>query len=97
MMGKLDVRTIVRETVEEQFPNVGIVDVVVRPDIDSDGEDVLRITVVLEDRKRDLDQNRLVGFVRHLRSNLAKVDQHAFPFMTFLSESDAKKRKLEAA
>jgi hypothetical protein len=96
-MDTADIRRIVRETVERQFPKEGIVDVVVRPDTDSYGDEVLRITVVLADRKRDLDQDRLVGLVRHLRSRLADVQQEAFPLLTFISDSDAKKWKLETA
>jgi hypothetical protein len=96
-MDTADIRNIVWQTVERQFPNVGIVDIIVRPDTDRDGDEALRITVVLEDRRRDLDQDRLVGFVRHLRARLADVQQEAFPYLTFISESDAKKRKLEAA
>lgn len=85
-----DQQTIVEEVLSECFPGTRVHQVLVEPDLDQDGDPVLRITVVLEGAPEDLARDRLVGFVRHLKSRLIKADIEEFPLVSFVSRNEAR-------
>lgn len=60
----------------------------VRRGVDSDGDRILRITIILNDNLPP-DPKRLAAFVRHLRTELDGHDD--FPILSFISKSDAGK------
>ncbi|MGH7100824.1 MAG: hypothetical protein ACRD22_21640 [Terriglobia bacterium] len=80
---------IVEEVLREQFPGARVHRVLVESDLDSDSDPVLRITVVLEGTPEDLARNRLVGFVRHLKSRLIQADVEEFPLVSFVAKDEA--------
>ena len=88
---------IVKSVLAERFPDASVERVVVRPDTDHDGDKILLITVVLSSRVDQLDRDNLVGFVRHLRPRLPEENADEFPHVRFVSASEAKILKLEAA
>ena len=88
-----EAENIVRTVFEEQFPNTNVDRVIARSDLDSDGDRVLRIYVVLNGDGAQLDRQTLVGFVRHLKSRLT---DEAFPLLSFVARNEADKLKLEA-
>lgn len=92
-----EVKDVVRKALKDRFPTAKIANVAVRPDVDSDGDEILRIIVVIEGAPSQLDKKALVGFVRHLRSRLEEVNREEFPILSFISKSEAKLLDLEAA
>lgn len=94
---RTNVEEIIRDALQERFPNAAVNRVISRAGIDDDGDSILEITVVLEDSGTRLDRGRLVGFVRHLRSQLCAADHDEFPVLSFVARSEADKLKFEAA
>jgi len=92
-----ELQEFIRSVLKDRFPDARIAKVAIKSDIDRDGDDILRIIVVLEEAPSRLDKKALVGFVRHLRSRLEEVDREEFPILSFVSRSEAKQLDLEAA
>ncbi|MGH7067583.1 MAG: hypothetical protein ACREFO_05135 [Acetobacteraceae bacterium] len=82
-------QAIIEEVVKERFPGTRVHEVLVEPDLDNDDDPVLRITVVLESTPEDLARDRLVGFVRHLKSRLLEAEIEEFPLVSFVSKKEA--------
>jgi len=94
-MGAID--DIVASVVKERLNGVTIESIEVERDVDSDGDPILRITVVFDAEGAELDPEKLVTIPRHLRSKLKKPDVDRFPMFSFISKGDAKKLKHAAA
>lgn len=90
------VRKMVKDTLSADFESVRIIEVEVTDDFDSDGDEVLRIDVVFEGRPRDLDARVMSGAVRQLRPKLEKMHELAFPLLSFISQADARRRRVAA-
>jgi hypothetical protein len=102
MMGDAVIRNdplerLIKGVLSERFPTSRIGNVIVKSDKDNDGDDVLRITVILEEEPAKLDRDNLVSLVRYIKSKLEDVQRFEFPLMSFVSKTEAKKLKLEAA
>jgi hypothetical protein len=82
------IKRIVTQTLRRDFDHIRILDVEIQEDVDSDGEDVLRINVIFEGTPKDLDAKKLSGAVRHLRPKLDKIHESAFPLLSFISKAD---------
>ncbi len=80
---------IVKEVLASDFDNIKIIEVRVRDDLDSEGEEVLRVDVIFEGARKDVDVARLTGAVRHVRLKLYEADERAFPVISFISKKDA--------
>lgn len=78
----------VKETLSSHFDHIHILDINIRKDVDADGDDVLRIDVVFEGSPKDLDVAKLTGTVRKLRPKLDKIEESAFPLLSFISAAD---------
>ena len=85
-----------QKLISESLPDGRIISVDVLRDVDSDGDDVLNVTVVF-DAKSDLDAATVAGLTRHLRPHLEELGEKSFPFMSFISEKEARKKGVEAA
>jgi hypothetical protein len=88
---------IVKDTLANDFDNIKIIEVRVRDDLDSDGDEVLRVDVIFEGSRKDVDVSRLTGAVRHVRPKLFEADEKAFPVISFISRKEAGASKLVAA
>ncbi len=101
MQGWSDVRDrlekVVMTLLTESFPQARVNQVVIRPDKDSDGDSILRITVVMASEPKQLDPSRLASFTSLLQPKLAEVAAAGFPVMSFVAEREAGKLHLEAA
>lgn len=96
-MDTIKLQTVVQNLLAERFPEAIISRVVVQPDIDSDGDRILRITIVLASEPQQLNPLNLVSFPRLLRPRLAEEKAEAFPVVSFVAEKEARKLNLEAA
>ena len=83
--------TIVMGLLSERFPHAKIDRVIIKSDVDDEGDKILRITVVLEASSSVLDKGNLLGFVRHLKPRLAAANSEEFPLLSFVSKYEARK------
>jgi hypothetical protein len=82
--------------VRKQLAGAQIDAVDIVEDFDSDGDRVLRVTIIFES-KTGLDPAKAKGLVRHMRSTLEERDSFTFPLVAFRSRADQKRLKAEAA
>lgn len=91
------VSRVVTEAITADFEKVKILNVKVERDIDFDGDDILKIVVVFEGTRKDIDARKVSGAVRHVRPKLTAIGERAFPLLSFISVGDAGMGKLEPA
>ncbi|MGQ0566322.1 MAG: hypothetical protein ACT4OK_14800 [Gemmobacter sp.] len=78
---------IVSTVLKARLPSSQVKSVVIRPDRDHDGEEILRVRVLVEEGSR-LEPQELKSLIRHTRDALAEVGEERFPMFTFLYPSD---------
>jgi hypothetical protein len=81
------VKKVVTETLSEDF-SLRILDVRVDEDEDTDGNRILLIEVIFDGPTTGLDARKISGAVRHLRPRLGKINEFAFPLLSFVSKAD---------
>lgn len=89
------IETTISAVLSELMKDAQIMSVRAEHDLDSDGDDVLSVTVVIESTSK-LDASHLSSIVRHMRPKLDEVGESSFPMMSFVTQSDARKLGLEA-
>lgn len=103
MAGVMTARTIKRleaivgTLVAERFPDAQVDRIAVQPDHDSDGDKILRVSVIFKSALDDLDRDNSLGFVRMLRPRLIAAKSNEFPVVSFVAAEDAGRMPLEAA
>ena len=85
----LDIESVVQSVLEDELSPAKVVDVRVFADQDSTGDDVLRIDIVFKVEGDQLDPERVLGLVRHLREPLAKIEERRFPILSFMTQEEA--------
>lgn len=91
------VKQAVKETFSRLFNHVHVSEVRIREDIDSDGDEVLRIDVIFDGTSNDLDPKKLAGFVAHLRPRLEQMQETALPLLYFISSAELNRNKRASA
>jgi hypothetical protein len=97
MPDTIGIAQVVRETLAADFDKVKIVDVKIHKELDSDGDDVLRIEVIFEGTPKDVDALNLTGAVRQVRPRLRAINETAFPLFSFISKGDWSAERLKSA
>lgn len=93
-----EIEGLISRIVAQQLSGAAVETVSVRQEIDDDGDDILRIVIVLDRKPSVADQAKMLGLVRHLRSGLAEAASRSFPLLSFVSKQDARtKLAFEAA
>lgn len=92
-----DIKTAIEATVRERLTEAKVQNVTVTEDKDNEGDRIYRVLVVYDARNGKLDAHRMSGLARHIRARLEASELSAYPIFRFVSQSDAKKLKSEAA
>jgi hypothetical protein len=71
------------------FANIKIDAVYVTTDCDRDGDEILRVVVVLEGTLKGEDARRAAGAARQIRPALEENDADLFPVLSFVSKLDS--------
>ncbi|MCR9256964.1 MAG: hypothetical protein NXI16_12830 [Alphaproteobacteria bacterium] len=87
----------IASALSDRLPNVEIVAVNVRPELDESGDEVLFINVVFDGKTEQLDAARTSKIVRHIRPMIQEAGISAFPVFSFIAKSELGKLKPEAA
>lgn len=82
---------VVKKTLAADFDKVKILDVMVKKALDSDGQEILHISVIFEGAPKDLDAAAVSGAVRHVRPKLSEIGVDEFPLFSFIASSDVGK------
>ena len=88
-MVEFDVQAAIEDMIRNRLDTVKIVSVHTVRDEDFDGDDILRVTVVVDSPASDFNVGRVAGLVRHLQPKLDALREHAFPMISFMSQREA--------
>ena len=80
---------LVEAVIRRQFSDATIHSVTVKPDVDHDGDAILRVTVVVQDDNERLDPEKVVGTLSLLWSELGDARIESFPIVSYMTKSDA--------
>lgn len=95
MTGSLE--DLILKTVKERLGNAIVESLSIEADEDSDGDPILRITVVFASEVKELESHRLAGLVRHVRPKLAECKESRFPIFRFVDKRENDRLRHEAA
>lgn len=88
---------VISGVVKERFGDAEIDSIKVVPDLDSDGDRILRITVVFASELAAMESHKLAGIARHIRPSLEAREERGFPIFRFVSKRDNDRLRHEAA
>ena len=80
---------LVEAVIRRQFPDDVIYAVPVKPDVDHDGDDILRVAVVVRDGNQELDPEKVLDTSRSLWFELGEARIESFPSVSYMTGSDA--------
>ena len=83
-----ELRDVVARVFREQFETAKLIDTIIEPDVDHDGDDILRIKYVFDVKNGDLDIAKVKSLIRHLREPLEALDEERFPVIRFLTTEE---------
>jgi hypothetical protein len=81
-----DVKRIIRDRLDAEWPQLRIIDVVVRPDEDGYGEPVLMVDLIFRGKTPDVDA---VMAAEHRLHATILDSSKAFPVFSFIAEKEA--------
>lgn len=90
------IEAIVRDVAQSLLKGVRVVSVIAERGFDSDGDDVVRITVVY-DAKAPLNAAAVASMVRRLLPKLEAAAVEGFPLMSFVAKKEARELELALA
>lgn len=94
---KRNVEDVIRAVVKQQLEGVNISKISLSFDTDEDGDDIVWVKVIFDDRSKPLDSHRTLGLVRHLRPRMAELGETAFPVLSYIAKSELGRNSPEAA
>ena len=80
---------LVGTVIRRQFSDAVIHAVTVKPDVDHDGDDILRVTVVVQDGIERLDPRKVLDTSGNLWSELGNAGIESFPIVQYMTKADA--------
>ena len=78
----------IKRIVKLQLAPARVIEVLVKEDIDFEGEEILRVEVTFEVEGDRLDPEKVVGLARHLREPLEELHEDRFPVFTFMKPGE---------
>lgn len=82
------VQRIVKQVVQDHLQSGHVVDVLADRGEDFDGDDIIRVTVVVNAPASAFDPKKLAGLVSHLRDALGEVHEYDFPMVNYVDQRE---------
>ncbi len=84
------VRDIVARTLAERFGPEGLVfdPIIVKPDLDQDGDDILLIKIIFDGDPEQLDPRWTMGIVGRIYPKMKAIPVTAYPITYFIEKSE---------
>jgi hypothetical protein len=94
-----EIKEAISEVVRERFVGDLITSVNVSAAEGSDGDPIFKVFVVFESAsgKDTLDEDKMLGLVRHIMQRLESMNVDEFPLVSFVSKKDAAKLNFATA
>jgi len=81
-------KDVVQTVVPDQFQDLGIVDINIRPEIDDDGDLYFFIRVIFDAEAKWPETEIRVGLIRHVLPEMEKMEIDGFPIISFVPDSE---------
>lgn len=85
---RFDLDRLVGEVATASLPGHEIATIVTKPDVDADGLEAIRVTVVLADDDASLSGDEMLNVIVDLRQALQEAEDDRFPYVDFTNESE---------
>lgn len=82
------VADVIKAVFERQFAPARVQKILLEPDVDHDGDAIIRAQVVFEVDGDKLDPKKVKGLARHLRSEFEKLNEDRFPVVSFKTSAE---------
>ncbi len=82
------VQALIERVVKAELQSAHVVQVHVKRGEDFDGEDVIRITVVVDAPASSFDPRKLAALAGHLRDALADAAEFDFPMISYMNRRE---------
>jgi len=90
MIDRQKIRKVITETLSSAFSDVRVRDIKFDEEMESDGTEILAISVIFSGK---LDAKKMPDVVASMRDKLGRIPKIAFPVLSFISQSDIEHRK----
>ncbi|HER25626.1 MAG TPA: hypothetical protein ENI69_00795 [Rhodospirillales bacterium] len=97
MVSKSKLNAVIEKVLRDIFDDIDIETITVEPDIDEDGDNILRVRVIFDGENKQLDTHKTSSLLRYMRPKIADIGENAFPVVSFIAKSEIRKPKPEAA
>ncbi len=92
------IRAVIRELFAAKFPHAELVRIQVRSKMfDAAEKEEVEIGLVIKAKKSDFSPSIIPAFMTAVVAKLEEIDESRFPIISFISESDKRKRSTAAA
>lgn len=90
MQDRQAIRRVITETLTEAFEDVRVDEIDFKDEMEDDGTEVLKISVVFEGA---LDPRKMPKVIADMRHKINSIPEVAFPVLSFISQSEIANRK----
>ncbi len=97
MVKREKLKEVIESVLRERFGDVEIETISIEPDFDEDGDAILRVKVMFDGEKNQLDARTASGVLRHMRPRIAEIGEEAFPVISYIAKSEFEDKKPAAA
>ncbi len=82
------IQFVVDQLIRERLDTIKILSINAVRAEDFDGDDTIRVTVVVDSPASAFDIGRVSTLVQHLRPRLEAIEEEAFPVISFMSKAE---------
>lgn len=91
MVAKEKLKSEIEEVVRGQIHSGEVVSVSVDRGSDADGEEIILVHVIFNNKSNRIDAKETIGITRHVRDRLTKLGDDRFPIFYYVAKSEAGK------
>lgn len=86
---KEDVKATIESVVRDIIRSGNIVNIVVERGLDSDGDDIIMVKVIFDNKNKYLDARETSRVTSSVRKRLIEMDERRFPLFSYILKSEA--------
>lgn len=84
-------KTEILKVVRDRIHSGEVIDVVLNRRVDSDGDPLINIYVIFENKSNNIDAKETIGLSRTVRESLNKIGENSAPILYYVAKAEAGK------
>lgn len=92
-----EIKAVIQRVAGNMFGTEHILSVEFAESFDENQETIIVVKVIFDNNSWCIDPKKAAEFVRHLKSELGSLGEERFPMVSYVSKTDAGKKRVEAA